>query len=75
VTSVAGVITFTILSVRQHIPVAPDWPTGVALGAGGLAGGYTGARTQSRMPDVLIRRLVGVLVIAIGAYYLSSGLS
>ena len=74
VTSAGGVITFTILSLHQHIPVAPDWPTGIALGLGGLAGGYTGARLQSRMPDVLIRRLVGVLVIAIGAYYLSSGL-
>lgn len=75
VTSVGGVITFTILSLHQDIPVAPDWPTGIALGAGGLAGGYTGARIQSRMPDVLIRRLVGILVIGIGAYYLSSGLS
>ena len=75
VTSVGGVITFTILSLHQHIPAAPDWPTGIALGVGGLAGGYTGARIQSRMPDVLIRRLVGVLVIAIGAYYLSSGVS
>ena len=75
VTSAAGVITFTILSVHQHISVAPDWRVGIALGAGGLAGGYTGARIQSRMPDVLIRRLVGVLVVAIGAYYLSSGLS
>jgi hypothetical protein len=74
VTSAVGVITFTILSLHQHISVAPDWPTGVALGLGGLVGGYTGARIQSRMPDVLIRRLVGVLVIAIGAYYLSSGL-
>jgi len=26
------------------------------------------------MPDVLIRRLVGVLVLGIGAYFLSSGL-
>jgi uncharacterized protein len=75
VTSAGGVITFTVLSLHQHIPVAPDWPTGIALGVGGLAGGYTGARIQSRMPDVLIRRLVGILVIAIGAYYLSSGLS
>ena len=75
VTSVGGVVTFTILSLHQHISVAPDWPTGIALGLGGLAGGYTGARIQSRMPDVLIRRLVGVLVIGIGAYYLSSGLS
>jgi uncharacterized protein len=74
VTSCGGVVTFTILSLHQHISVAPDWPTGIALGLGGLAGGYTGARIQSRMPDALIRRLVGVLVIAIGAYYLSSGL-
>jgi uncharacterized membrane protein YfcA len=75
VTSVGGVVTFTILSLHQHVSVAPDWPTGIALGLGGLAGGYTGARIQSRMPDALIRRLVGVLVIGIGAYYLSSGLS
>lgn len=72
VTSVAGVVTFTILSIHQHGAVAPDWPTGVALGIGGLAGGYTGARIQSRLPDALIRRLVGILVIAIGARYLWS---
>lgn len=75
VTSVAGVITFTILSLHQQGLVAPDWPTGIALGIGGLAGAYTGARLQSRMPDVLIRRTVGVLVIAIGIHYLWSGLS
>ena len=74
VTSVAGVITFTILSIHQHGSVAPNWPTGIALGVGGLAGAYTGARIQSRMPDVLIRRLVGILVVAIGARYLWSGL-
>jgi uncharacterized membrane protein YfcA len=75
VTSVGGVITFTLLSVSRHGSVAPDWPTGIALGVGGLAGGYTGARLQSRLPDLLIRRLVGVLVIAIGARYLVPGLS
>ena len=75
VTSVAGVATFTILSLHLHGPVAPAWSTGVALGIGGLAGGYTGARIQSRLPDALIRRIVGLLVIAIGARYLWSGLS
>ena len=74
VTSAAGVVTFLILSVHHHGPVAPDWPTGIALGIGGLAGGYTGARLQSRLPDVLIRRVMGVLVIAIGIRYLWSGL-
>jgi uncharacterized membrane protein YfcA len=75
VTSAGGVITFTILSLHQHIPVAPDWPVGIALGAGGLVGSYTGARLQPRMPDVMIRRIVGLLVTAIGARYLSSGLA
>ena len=74
VTSVAGVITFLILSVHHQGPVAPDWPTGIALGIGGLAGAYTGARIQRRLPDVLIRRVMGVLVVAIGARYLWSGL-
>ena len=75
VTSVAGVITFLVLSVHHHGPVAPDWPTGIALGIGGLAGAYTGARIQRHLPDTVIRRVMGVLVVAIGARYLWSGLS
>jgi uncharacterized membrane protein YfcA len=74
VTSVAGAVTFTILSIHQHGSVAPAWATGIALGAGGLAGAYTGARFQSRLPDALIRRLVGIIVLVIGARYLWSGL-
>ena len=74
-TSLAGVITFVILSIHATTSVAPDWDTGIALGIGGLAGAYTGARLQPRLPDTLIRRLVGILVIAIGARYLASGLS
>jgi hypothetical protein len=62
------------LSLQQGGSVAPDWPTGIALGVGGLAGGYTGARLQSRMPDLVVRRLMGALVIAIGIRYLWSGL-
>jgi uncharacterized membrane protein YfcA len=73
VTSVAGVITFTILSTHQHAHVAPDWPTGLALGVGGLAGAYTGARIQARLPDLLIRRVMGILVLAIGIRYLWLG--
>jgi uncharacterized membrane protein YfcA len=74
VTSVAGVITFLVLSVHHHGSVAPDWPTGIALGAGGLAGAYTGARIQWRLPDRMIRQVMGVLVVAIGVRYLWSGL-
>jgi len=74
VTSVAGVVTFTILAASRSGPVAPDWSTGVALGIGGLAGAYLGARLQSRLPEQAIRRIVGILVVAIGVRYLWSGL-
>jgi uncharacterized protein len=74
VTSVAGVVTFTLLSLHQHGVIAPDWPTGIALGAGGLAGGYTGARIQGRLPDQVIRRSLGLIVIAIGVRYLLAAL-
>ena len=73
-TSVAGVAAFTILAVRSHGTVAPDWATGLALGLGGLAGGYVGAGIQRRLPDTAIRRTLGVIVAAIGARYLWAGL-
>jgi uncharacterized protein len=74
VTSVAGVITFTVLAIHEHVHAAPDWPTGIALGIGGLAGAYTGARIQSRLPELLIRRVMAALVVAIGIRYLITGL-
>jgi hypothetical protein len=74
VTSVAGVVTFVILSMNHQGSVSPDWPTGTALGVGGLAGAYTGARIQQRLPDKWIRQVLGVLVVAIGIRYLWSGL-
>ena len=74
VTSLAGVVTFTVLSLSRHGAIAPDWRTGIALGAGGLAGGYAGARIQGRLPDRAIRRILGLIVIAIGARYLWAAL-
>jgi uncharacterized protein len=74
-TSLAGVVTFSILSLHQHGSVAPDWPTGIALGAGGLAGGYAGARLHARMPEKLIRRLLALVVVAIGIRFLWAGLA
>ena len=68
-TSIAGVITFVILSSQKQGAVGPDWGIGLALGAGGLLGGYTGARLQPHLPEVFIRRLLGLLVLAIGIRY------
>ena len=74
VASIAGVIAFLILAIHHQGSVAPDWPTGVALGVGGLSGSYTGARIQRHLPETVIRRVMGLLVVAIGIRYLWSGL-
>ena len=45
------------------------------MGAAGLVGSYVGAHRQPRMPETLIRRLLGVLVLAIAVRYLLEGLA
>ena len=45
------------------------WSTGIALGVGGLAGAYIGTRIQPHLPDALIRRLLGILVIAVSSHH------
>jgi uncharacterized protein len=69
VTSIAGVATFLVLSTQRRGSVAPEWRVGIALGVGGLVGGYLGARLQPRLPEAAIRRLLGVIVIAVGIRY------
>ena len=73
-TSVAGVLTFTLLAAHHH-GRPPDWPTGILLGIGGLAGGYAGARFQHRLPEAAIRRGLGIVIVAVGAVFLAIGLS
>jgi uncharacterized protein len=75
VTSLAGVVTFSVLAVHHHGSVAPSWPTGIALGIGGLTGGYVGARLHARLPETTIRRLLAAVVVAIGIRYLWAGLA
>jgi uncharacterized membrane protein YfcA len=64
-----GVATFIVLSTSHHGSIAPDWGIGAALGVDGLVGGYLGALAQPHLPDRLIRRILGVIVTAIGVRY------
>ena len=68
-TSIVGVATFALLSIDQSGAVAPEWDLGIALGIGGLAGAYLGARLQPRLPDALIRRGLGLLCVGLGVRY------
>lgn len=68
-TSVAGVATFALLSLGGGGDLAPDWTLGIAIGLGGLAGAYLGARLQARLPETLLRRGLGLLALALGLRY------
>jgi uncharacterized protein len=68
-TSFAGVATYALISIGAGGNVAPEWPLGVGMGVGGLAGAYLGARLQSRLPELVLRRGLGALALILGAHY------
>ncbi|MGW0608199.1 TSUP family transporter [Streptomyces sp. NPDC002644] len=69
VTSVVGAGTYALLSLATTGAVAPDWVLGLSCGAGGLVGGYLGARLQPHLPETALRLLLGGLAAGIGALY------
>jgi len=76
-TSVVGVAAFAILASASAAPEAqgPDWALGLLFGAGGLVGGYLGARLQQHLPVRLVEGLLTALVTALGIYYVVTGAS
>jgi hypothetical protein len=74
-TSIVGVVAYAILSLRHSSSIAPAWVVGLEIGAGGLLGGYIGGGLQSRLPEALLRRGLGVLTLALGVRYAVLGLT
>ncbi len=65
-TSIAGVLTYALLSIGGEGDIAPDWALGIGMGVGGPAGAYLGARLQARLPENLLRRGLGLLALGLG---------
>ncbi|MCX4987277.1 MULTISPECIES: sulfite exporter TauE/SafE family protein [unclassified Streptomyces] len=68
-TSLVGASTFALLSLTRSGSIAPDWFLGLTCGLGGLIGGYLGARIQPRLPENLLRLLLGTLAAGLGTLY------
>lgn len=73
-TSIVGVLTYAVISLRHGGSIAPDWSVGIAIGIGGLLGGYVGTGLRSRVPESALRRTLGVVAIGLGVRYLSLAL-
>jgi uncharacterized membrane protein YfcA len=74
VTSVVGVLAYQALELlKGDGAIAPEWPLGLAMGLGGICGSYLGARVQRRVPEQALRRLLGVVCVALALRYLLQG--
>lgn len=66
ITSAFGIASY------YAVGAPPNWPLGLILGAGGIAGTYLGARLQKHLPERVIRLVLSALVLAIALTYLAS---
>jgi len=74
-TSIAGVMTYALLSIGEGGEIAPDWIVGISLGIGGLFGSFAGATLQERVSEGPLRRVLGGLALVLGARYALLGVT
>lgn len=70
ITSIVGIIFYTLVPIKSSVATAPDWLLGFLFGLGGFAGMYLGARVQKYMPQKYIKLLLGVLIVYVSASYI-----
>jgi len=68
--SAAGVVLYWALPAPEGVTTAPDWRLGILLGLGGLAGTYLGARLQRRVPQHVLKALLGAVSLFAGFRFL-----
>lgn len=69
-TSIAGVVLYSIMPAKQGLSTSPDWLLGFMFGAGGFAGMYLGARFQKFMPQKFIKLMLGSIIMFLAVKYI-----
>lgn len=72
ITSVAGVLCYSLLPAPEGIATQPDWLLGALFGIGGALGMYAGARLQRHVPHGALKALLAVLILLLAVHYLSA---
>jgi len=70
ITSIAGVIFYSLLPAKEGLATSPDWLLGSLFGIGGFAGMYLGARLQKYIPQRLLKLSLGVLILFLAVKYI-----
>ena len=70
-TSVVGVVFYSILPTAKGLLVSPDWVLGFLLGVGGFVGMYIGARLQKFIPQKYIKVMLGIMIVSLALRYVT----
>jgi uncharacterized membrane protein YfcA len=70
-TSIVGVVFYSVLPAAGGASTSPDWALGFLFGVGGFAGMYIGASLQKYVPQRLIKLLLGVMITALALRYIT----
>jgi uncharacterized membrane protein YfcA len=70
-TSIVGVIFYSILPKANGLLVSPDWVLGFLFGIGGFIGMYIGARLQKYIPQKHIKVMLGVMIVSLAIWYIT----
>jgi len=70
-TSVLGVIFYSIIPAKAGMVTSPDWLLGFLFGAGGFVGIYLGARFQKFVPQKAIKLMLGTVIILLAVRYIT----
>jgi len=68
-TSIAGVLFYSINPAQSGVSTLPDWPLGILFGLGGLLGMYCGARFQRHVPQRYIKAMLALMLIFLAVFY------
>jgi uncharacterized protein len=71
ITSVAGVVFYSIIPAKPGMVTSPDWLLGFLFGAGGFIGIYLGARFQKFVPQKAIKLMLGTIIVFLAIRYIS----
>jgi hypothetical protein len=70
-TSILGVIFYSVIPAKGGMVTLPDWLLGFLFGAGGFIGIYLGARFQKFVPQKFIKLILGIIIIFLALHYIS----
>lgn len=70
-TSVLGVIFYSVIPAKAGMVTSPDWLLGFLFGAGGFVGIYLGARFQKFVPQKFIKLMLGIVIVSLALRYIT----